>query len=206
MNGAFAIADPGSCSIPPAAASGGAGMNDLIARIARSGDREAFAQLYGFFAPRLKSYLLRSGVSGEAAEDLAQETMLRVWRKAPLFDPQRAAASTWIFTIARNLRIDALRRTATAAFDPADPSLLPEAEPHPDVHAARGERDVLIRAAFADLPPNQHEVVALHFYDDQPHTAIAEKLGLPLGTVKSRLRLAFDKIRRKLGDAWEPDL
>lgn len=203
MNGALAIADTGSRSASPAVARNAAEMNDLVVEIARTGDREAFGRLYGHFAPRVKAYLLRIGVSGEMAEDLVQETMLRVWRKAKLFDPEKAAASTWIFTIARNLRIDALRRLSNVNLDPDDPSFLPEDEPRPDEHAERSERDVLIREAFAELPPNQHEVVALHFYEEQPHSAIAERLGLPLGTVKSRLRLAFEKIRRSLGDQQE---
>lgn len=206
MNGALAISDMRTRPAPPVAPPAASAMDDLIVRIATSGDREAFATLYEAFAPRVKGYLLRIGVSGEMAEDIVQETMLRVWRRAKLFDPGKAAASTWIFTIARNLRIDAHRRLSAANLDPNDPSFLPQEEPRPDEHAARGERDSLIRKAFAELPPNQHKVVAMHFYEDQPHSAIAEKLGLPLGTVKSRLRLAFEKIRRTLGDQQDLSL
>ncbi len=175
-------------------------MSGLLLRVASSGDRSAFAELYDYFAPRVKGYLMRSGAPADLADDLAQETMLKVWRKAQLFDPQKAGASTWIFTIARNLRIDAARRAAKPALDPDDPSLLPEAEPQADLTVERAERDKKIKAAFETLPQAQHEVVRLHFIEDAPHSEIAERLGLPLGTVKSRLRLAFTKIRKELGD------
>lgn len=175
-------------------------MNALLARVAATGDRAAFSELYAFFAPRLKSYLMRIGCSGEQAEDVVQETLIKVWRKARLFDPRKASASTWIYTIARNLRIDAARRLARPLGDPDDPSLLPEEEPRADWEIERSERDARIRGAFSRLPPNQRQVVSMHFIEDEPHSAIAERLGLPLGTVKSRLRLAFGKIRKELED------
>lgn len=175
-------------------------MNGLLARVAARGDREAFGRLFAYFAPRVKSYLMRIGASPELAEDLAQDALMKVWRKARLFDPEKASAATWIYTIARNLRIDAARRLARPGLDPEDPALAPEEEPRADDTVERRERDEKIRRAFSALPPNQHEVVMLHFYEDEPHSAIAEKLGLPLGTVKSRLRLAFEKIRKELGD------
>lgn len=175
-------------------------MNGLLARVAAAGDRAAFGDLYAFFAPRLKSYLMRAGTSGELAEDLVQETMTKVWRKARLFDPSKAAAATWIYTIARNQRIDALRRLARPDAPAEDPSTAPESDPQPDENVERRERDQIIRRAFDQLPPNQQAVVSMHFYEDEPHSVIAERLGLPLGTVKSRLRLAFAKIRRELGD------
>ncbi|GAB4521701.1 MAG: sigma-70 family RNA polymerase sigma factor [Amphiplicatus sp.] len=175
-------------------------MNDLLARVAATGDREAFSRLFAFFAPRVKGYLMRIGLSPEQAEDLTQDTLLKVWRKARLFDPSKASAATWIYTIARNVRIDAARRLNRPLHDQDDPMLLLEEEPRADVELERIERDRRIRAAFDALPPNQRAVVTLHFYEDEPHTAIAERLDLPLGTVKSRLRLAFGRIRKELGD------
>jgi RNA polymerase sigma-70 factor (ECF subfamily) len=189
----------GAYAPPPTAA----GMNALLLRVAADADRDAFDALFLFFAPRVKSYLMRIGAAGDLADDLAQEAMLRVWRKARLFDPAKASASTWIFTIARNVRIDAARRAAKPDLDPNEPSLLPEGEASPDAAIDRATRDEKIRAAFASLPPAQHEVVSLHFLDDLTHSEIAERLSLPLGTVKSRLRLAFDKIRKDLGDCVE---
>lgn len=178
-------------------------LNDLLARVAANGDREAFNRLFLFFAPRIKSYLMKIGAAADLADDLAQEAMLRVWRKARLFDPSKASASTWIYTIARNLRIDAARRAAKPALDPDEPALAPEADPAPDMEVERADRDARISAAFSALPPAQHEVVRLHFMEDLAHSEIAERLNLPLGTVKSRLRLAFDKIRKDLGDSVE---
>lgn len=178
-------------------------LNELLLRVASAGDRDAFNVLFVFFAPRIKGYLMRIGTAADLAEDLAQEAMLKVWRKARLFDPAKASASTWIFTIARNLRIDAARRAAKPALDADDPAFSPEEEPRADVVIERADRDEKIRAAFQSLPPAQLEVVRLHFIEDAPHSEIAERLNLPLGTVKSRLRLAFEKIRKELGDSVE---
>lgn len=172
----------------------------LITRIAQAQDRAAFAELFAHYAPRVKTLLVRSGSTPSAAEELAQEVMLAVWRKAHYFDPKRASAAAWIFTIARNLRIDAARRAARPQLDADDPSMTPDEEPQADVVVERAERDERIRAAFTQLPPNQAEVVRMHFLDDAPHTEIADRLGLPLGTVKSRLRLAFAKIKKEIGD------
>ncbi len=178
-------------------------LNELLLRVASAGDREAFNSLFAFFAPRIKGYLMRIGTAADLAEDLAQEAMLKVWRKARLFDPSKASASTWIFTIARNLRIDAARRAAKPALDAEDPAFTPDEEPQADIMMERRDRDAKIRAAFQSLPPAQYEVVRLHFIEDAPHSEIAERLNLPLGTVKSRLRLAFEKIRKELGDSVE---
>lgn len=172
---------------------------DMIRAIAAHGDRDAFADLFNHFAPRVKSYLLRLGAPPELAEELAQETLLSVWRKAAAFDSGRAAASTWIFTIARNLRIDAFRRARRA--DPAeDPSDTPDAPKTPDDALAAVQSETRIRHALLSLPPEQAEVVRLSFFSDKPHSEIAEDLALPLGTVKSRMRLALSRLRDILGD------
>jgi RNA polymerase sigma-70 factor (ECF subfamily) len=177
----------------------GAGFADMIGAIAAHADRDAFAALFGHFAPRVKSYMLRLGAEPQLAEELAQETLLTVWRKAAAFDRAKAAPSTWIFTIARNLRIDAARRIRRA--DPIeDPSDEPEAEPTPDAALAAAQSEGRIRTALAALPPEQAEVVRLSFFSDKPHSQIAEELKLPLGTVKSRLRLAMGRLRDLLGD------
>ncbi len=178
-------------------------MNSLLIKVAADGDREAFNVLFAFFAPRIKGYLMKIGAAADLADDLAQEAMLRVWRKARLFDPSKASASTWIFTIARNLRIDAARRAAKPALDPNEPTLLPEHEPLADAKIGIAARDERIRAAFSALPSAQYEVIRLHFIEDMTHSEIADHLGLALGTVKSRLRLAFEKIRKDLGDIVE---
>jgi RNA polymerase sigma-70 factor (ECF subfamily) len=175
-------------------------MAALIAAIARDADRTAFARLFGYYAPRLKSYLRRMRVDERQAEDLAQEAMLTVWRKAALFDPEKASAGTWIFTIARNRFIDTVRRERRPDFDPLDPLLQPEEARPADDEMAGAEIAVRVRAALTDLPPDQAEVVELSFLEGLPHSAIAERLGIPLGTVKSRLRLAFARLRTALED------
>ena len=177
--------------------------NQYLLDVAASGDRRAFAAIFEHFAPRVKGFLMRGGASPEEAEDLAQETMVKVLNKASQFDPQKASAATWIFTIARNSRIDAIRRASKPALDASEPMLIPEESPRADELCELSERDARIRNAFEGLPPDQKEVMRLHFFEDEPHSTISEQLGLPLGTVKSRLRLAFDKVRRELGDLNE---
>jgi RNA polymerase sigma-70 factor (ECF subfamily) len=145
----------------------------------------------------VKSYLLRMGAPSETAEELAQETLLTVWRRAGAFDPGRAAASTWIFTIARNLRIDVARRERRPlpGEDIAEPGAAPT---QPDAGVAALQDENRIAVAIATLPLEQSEVVRLAFFSDKPHSEIANDLALPLGTVKSRLRLAMAKLRTLL--------
>jgi RNA polymerase sigma-70 factor (ECF subfamily) len=171
-----------------------------IVAIAERGDRAAFSALFTHFAPRVKSYLLRLGASDASAEELAQETLLIVWRRAAAFDPGRAAPSTWIFTIARNLRFDALRREKrpTMTDDPSDAATDPAA---PDTMLAALQDEARVGRAIAKLPADQARVVRLAFFSDKPHSEIAVELGLPLGTVKSRLRLAMGRLRASLGEA-----
>ncbi len=177
-----------------------ADWNALLLEVARTRDRGAFAQLFGHFAPRLKSYLMRLGAGSGQAEDLAQEAMLLLWRKADQFDPAKAAAATWAFTIARNLRIDAIRREKRPEIDPDDPALVADDAPAADDAIGRAQDDARVRTALETLPREQMEVVELSFFADKPHSVIASELGLPLGTVKSRLRLAMARLRAALGD------
>lgn len=179
---------------------GGPDYADLIQSIAQRRDRQAFAALFAHFAPRVKAWMLRSGVNPTAAEELAQETMLSVWRKAHLFDPQRAGASTWIFTIARNLRIDAIRRERHPSDLMPDPTEEPDAPVQADRVMAMSQQETRIRSALSLLPPEQAEVIRKAFFEDKVHAEIEQELGIPLGTVKSRLRLAMTRLRAALGD------
>jgi len=183
-------------STPPDKAAG-ATMSACIVRIADHGDRDAFGQIFNYFAPRVKSYMMRLGAEPNIAEDLAQDTMLTVWRRAQSFDPGKAAASTWIFTIARNLRIDLARRDSKPSPKP-DPSDMPEAPMAPDDAIDALEDQSRLKTALSRLPPDQAEVIRAAYFSDKPHAQVAIDLGIPLGTVKSRIRLAFARLREAL--------
>lgn len=166
----------------------------LIQAVATRRDREAFAHLFEYFAPRLKAYMMRTGASAGAAEDFAQDAMLTVWRKADLFDPRRASAATWIFTIARNRRLDVLRKEARALALP-ELDLIPDAPDQPDALLSETEEAERLTAAMRQLSPDHIEVLRLAFFQGDPHSEIARRLNLPLGTVKSRIRKAMIKLR-----------
>ncbi|HXB52213.1 MAG TPA: sigma-70 family RNA polymerase sigma factor [Rhizomicrobium sp.] len=172
-------------------------MDALLGRVAATQDRAAFAALFAHFAPRVKAYLLRLGAPSGVAEELAQEALLSVWRKAHLFDPAKASAATWLFTIARNLRIDAIRRERRPELDPED--FMPEPDTDADAGLMLAENEGRLRLALKELPADQIQVVELSFFADKPHSQIALELGIPLGTVKSRLRLAMGRLKRAMG-------
>jgi len=183
---------------------GGAGvtredLKQLMAAVARDRDRAAYGRLFQYFAPRIIGFMQRAGLSSTDAEEIAQETMVTVWRKAELYDPRQAAVSTWIFTIGRNLRIDLARRATrrrngVAALGEPEIEVVDSAE----TQALAGEREERVRAALAKLSREQALVLRLSFYSEKPHAEIARELGIPLGTVKSRVRLAMGKIRAML--------
>jgi RNA polymerase sigma-70 factor (ECF subfamily) len=166
----------------------------LIEAVALHRDREAFAELFSYFAPRLKAWLIKSGATPGAAEDFAQDAMLTVWRKADLFDARKARAATWIFTIARNRRLDMLRRDARPLPVP-EIELAEQTVERPDDIVALSQDAARVRDALSQLKPDQVEVLRLAFFMDSPHSEIARQLDLPLGTVKSRIRNAMIKLR-----------
>lgn len=170
----------------------------LILAIASRGDRQAYATLFRLFAPKVKAFLLRRGAT--APEELTQEIMLNVWRKAMSFDPHRGTAEAWIFTIARNANIDAARRLRGQPLIDLDPTTEAPEPSRADDELEAAEEAHRVRAAIACLSPEQYDVVRLSFFDDRPHSEISERLGLPLGTVKSRLRMAMKRLRERLDD------
>jgi RNA polymerase sigma-70 factor (ECF subfamily) len=178
----------------------GTSAEDRLRAIAERRDRAAFAALFEQYAGRITAWLMRTGAAPDVAQDLAQETMVAVWRKAASFDPARASASAWIFAIARNRRIDRIRkerRSESASYyddiDAEEPEL-------PDAALSAAERTGRVREALEALGEEQRQVVRLSFFEERPHAEIAELLALPLGTVKSRIRLAMKRLRDILGD------
>ncbi len=167
----------------------------LLARVA-GGDREAFACIFAAYAGKVKGYLLRLGAPSAIAEDLAQDAMVAIWRRASSFDAMKAKASTWIFVIARNAWIDKLRREKTElAYRSVTIVSEESGEEAPDAASMRTQTEDQVSAAMRVLSDDQRQVVQLAFFEDRPHSEIAERLALPLGTVKSRLRLALIKLR-----------
>jgi RNA polymerase sigma factor (sigma-70 family) len=170
-------------------------MTGLAARVALERDRQAFEELFDFFAPRLNAYLRRLGLDPAGAEEICQDVMVTLWHKAALFDPAKSSLSTWLFRIARNRRIDLARRNKGDSLDQDDPMLQPEPDPLPDAGIDSVMREGKVRAAMSQLPPEQYEVIRFAFFLGYPHTRIAEETGLPMGTVKSRIRLAFARLK-----------
>lgn len=175
-------------------------MGNLLQRIAVERDPQAFQDLFRTYGPKLKAMLMRQGADGDTAEDIAQETLLTVWRKAHLYVDGKGSESTWIYTIARNLRIDRLRRQAVWQDLPNELEEMPSDDDTPDVSLSRSQSGKLVRDAVQVLPEEQYEVIYLSYIEGLSHNEIAEKLGVPLGTVKSRMRLAYQKVRETIGD------
>ncbi|MEL6118356.1 MAG: sigma-70 family RNA polymerase sigma factor [Pseudomonadota bacterium] len=169
---------------------------NCICRIRDAQDREAFAELFHHFAPRVKAFLMRSGADVTMAEECAQEVLATVWQKAHLYDPSRASAATWIFTIARNRKIDAIRKMRRP--EPEDLPWGPEQEPDQADTLALQQETRALEEAMASLPDKQRELIEKAYFGDLSHSEIAAETGLPLGTIKSRIRLALDRLRHKL--------
>ena len=169
-----------------------------LLRIRDDQDKAAFAALFRHFAPRIKAFLMKSGTPAALAEDCAQDVMAAVWQKAHLFDPARASVSTWIFTIARNRRIDLARRVRP---DPEDLPWGPEEEPDQTDALILQQETRALTAAIATLPEKQRALIERAYYGDLSQTEIAKETGLPLGTIKSRIRLALDRLRQHMTES-----
>lgn len=175
-------------------------LGDMLDAVAVSKDRVAFARLFDYFAPRIKGFMRKRGVQAAQAEDLAQDVMLTVWNRASLFKKDQGSVSTWLFTIARNRHIDQIRRERRPEIDPDDPALRGEPALEGEAVVSQIEIASRLRAAIDDLPSGQIDVLKMNFFEDKPHSEIAVELGLPLGTVKSRARLALAKLRQAAQD------
>jgi RNA polymerase sigma factor (sigma-70 family) len=177
-------------------ATGDTDWGALLRRVADAQDSAAFAALFAHFGPRVKAYLMKSGADAASAEECAQDVMVTVWRKADQFNPARASAATWIFTIARNRRLDMLRRDKRP--DPEDLPWGPEAEPDQEDALALQQETEQLTIALRDLPEAQRSMIERAYFNDLSHSEIADATGLPLGTIKSRIRLALERLRHSL--------
>jgi len=175
-------------------------LKSLVLAVALDHDRAAFSALFAHFGPKLKHWLMRSGSPPDVAEELVQETFVVLWRKADRFDHGRSNVAAWLFTIARNLRVDRHRGLPETAWSLDDDEVGRVRDPAstPDQRVLDDERDVTVRRALAQLPPDQRLLLQLAFYDDKSHSCIAEELALPLGTVKTRIRRAAARLRLML--------
>jgi RNA polymerase sigma-70 factor, ECF subfamily len=178
---------------------------ELIAAVATR-DRAAFGRLFDRYAARIKAFMLKAGATEADADEIAQDVMVSIWRRAASFDPGKAAPATWIFAIARNRRIDMVRRMRRPVPDPADPLFQPDPEPDGMASVSLAEREAMVRESLSSLAPEQLEMLRMAFFDGLSHGEIAERAGLPLGTVKSRIRLAVAHLRGALGDAAAAEL
>ena len=167
-----------------------------IERIKDAKDQAAFAELFQHFAPRVKAFLMKSGSDATLAEECAQEVMATLWHKAHMFDPARASVATWIFTIARNRKIDLLRKQRRP--EPEELTWGPEAEPDQEDTLVLQQESELLRQALKELPDAQRQLIERAYFGDLTHSQIAAETGLPLGTIKSRIRLALDRLRHAM--------
>jgi len=172
----------------------------LVKAVAEERDQAAFTVLFDYFAPRLKSWLVKRSMKSDEAEELVQDVMTVLWHRAHLYDPMRSSLSTWLFRIARNRQIDIQRRAKRRQLETQEPIFFAMEEPGVDTVYESEERDARVRAALALIPDEQMLLVRAAFFLGQSHSEIALATGLPLGTVKSRIRLAFDRLRRALED------
>lgn len=168
----------------------------LLLAVRDNQDRDAFAQLFRHFAPRVKGFLMKSGASASLAEECAQDVMATLWQKSHLFDPSRASVATWVFTIARNRRIDAMRKSRRP--EPEELTWGPEAEPDQQDALEMQQETTRLGAALAQLPEKQRALIERAYFGDLSHSEIALETGLPLGTIKSRIRLALERLRHQM--------
>lgn len=172
----------------------------LMQRVAAARDKKAFAALFGHFAPRVKSFLLKQKLADTLAEDIAQDVLITVWHKAHLYDPRKANLSTWIFRIARNKLIDHKRRRKYPEVNADDHVAELVAPEKTDKAVEQNQNALLVKDALTKLSETQRTAIELSFFEELSHTQIAERLSIPLGTVKSRIRIAFNALRKELGE------
>ncbi|WP_028469226.1 sigma-70 family RNA polymerase sigma factor [Neptunomonas japonica] len=171
--------------------------SDRLSDLAKTKEKALYIQLFQHFAPKVKAYIIRLGLVETTAEELMQETMLAVWRKAHLYNPSKAAASTWIFTLARNQSIDWMRKQKYPEYGLESWHEEPDEENDVCEQVITSDR---MAKVISQLPEDQAQVIYMSFYEGRSHSDISDRLGVPLGSVKSRIRLAAGKIKMMWSD------
>ena len=180
---------------------------NAMKQIADHQDKSSFKMIFDYFGPRLKSFLMSSGAEESIAEEVVQETMCVVWTKADYYDPKMASPSTWIYTIARNKKIDILRKSRKASLENIDTAILPAILPRLREEIEHDQKFEVIKQYLNELPKEQLALLKMNFIEEKSHGEIAEITKIPLGTIKSRIRLAMEKIRERIEkDKKKPDL
>ncbi|WP_308124710.1 MULTISPECIES: sigma-70 family RNA polymerase sigma factor [Alphaproteobacteria] len=167
-----------------------------ITAIAKDEDKSAFAEVFRHFAPRVKAFLIKSGADESLAEECMQDVMATLWQKAHMYDAARASVATWIFTIARNRKIDLIRKNARP--EPEDLPWGPEEQPDQADVLALQQDSARLTDAIRQLPEKQRRLIERAYFGDLTHSEIAAETGLPLGTIKSRIRLALERLRHSM--------
>ena len=175
-----------------------------LERVGQYKDRKSFILIFEYFAPRVKSFLMNNKIDASLAEEITQDVFLTLWRKAQQYDSSKAAASTWIFTISRNRRIDFIRKHSRLSYQEDEQllSYLDEEDESADAvdFVEQKQQRLLLKEAFKELPKEQSLLIKKSFFENKSHSEIAKEIQLPLGTVKSRIRLAMNKLRGLIND------
>ena len=171
---------------------------DSLNQVAINQDKASFKKIFDYFGPRLKSFLMSSGAEESVAEEVIQETMAIIWTKADYYNPKLSSPSTWIYTIARNKKIDILRKSRKAVLENIDTAILPPIEPKLEDNIDHDQRFEILNKYLDDLPKEQLNLLKMNFIEEKSHREIAEITKIPLGTIKSRIRLALEKIRESI--------
>lgn len=179
-------------------------LSQWLCRVATDRDKQAFTKLFNFFAPKIKRFGMQKLNTEAMASELVQETMTLVWKKANLYHPEKGAATTWVYTLMRNACFDLLRKIKAKAEQPLADNLWPLEQPHDEISEEQSFQDHLLNKRMMQcvdqLPDAQQAVIKGVYFHELTHEQLAKQLGVPLGTIKSRLRLALAKLKQQMGD------
>ena len=172
-------------------------LKDLMVKITVNRDEIAFSNLFDFLAPKIKAYYLQNGLISENAEELTQEVMSIIWSKSDKFNPSKSALTTWVYTIARNKKIDFLRKNSKIKYNDDDIREFLYEKNETDT-IEENEIEDQVSKINSQLDINQKKIIKMNFFENKSHKKIAEELEIPLGTVKSRIRHILIKMQRLL--------